>query len=152
MRQCCVHNFSSIGYSYEELSCKRPDGHTDRFYSVLAFWVHKKHYFFIPQSTISTSWKTCTASQAPFLDFFFTALLLNRRWITLDSLLRFKILHLSAKGVTTPCRSVVNHNIYIISLVDSIIKYSCQEKQIRCNTRSGSLMFLCSISTTVVFV
>jgi len=46
MRQFCVQNFSSIGCSCEELSCirtaGRTAGHTDRFYSVLTFWVHKK--------------------------------------------------------------------------------------------------------------
>jgi hypothetical protein len=42
IRRFYVQNFITIGLTFEELSCKRPDGHTDRFYSVLNFWVHKK--------------------------------------------------------------------------------------------------------------
>jgi hypothetical protein len=37
-----VENFMTIGWAFRKLSCKRPDRHTDRFYSVLTFWVHKK--------------------------------------------------------------------------------------------------------------
>jgi hypothetical protein len=42
MRRFYAQNFISIGLALQALSCKRTAGHTDRFYSVLTFWVHKK--------------------------------------------------------------------------------------------------------------
>ena len=42
MRQFYAQIFMRIGSYFQELSYKRSDGHTDRFYSVLTSWLHKK--------------------------------------------------------------------------------------------------------------
>jgi hypothetical protein len=42
IRRFYAQNFITIGLVFEELSCIRPDGHTDRFYSLL-FEYKKKH-------------------------------------------------------------------------------------------------------------
>ena len=42
MRQFYAQIFMTIGSHFQELSYKRSDGHTDRFYSVLTFRIHKK--------------------------------------------------------------------------------------------------------------
>ncbi len=41
IRRFNAQNFITIGLPFVELSCIRTAGHTDRFYSVLTFWVHK---------------------------------------------------------------------------------------------------------------
>jgi hypothetical protein len=47
MRRFYAQNFMTIGLAFEALSCKRTAGHTDRFYSVLTFWVHKNWFVLI---------------------------------------------------------------------------------------------------------
>ena len=42
MRQFYAQIFMTIGSYFQELSYKRSDEHTDRFYSVLTFRIHKK--------------------------------------------------------------------------------------------------------------